>query len=176
MRQKLSFCTLLFYCLLSTAVFAQKKTTPIEYNDKLASITDSLYNLGMEWGTRFQQIMSGDKNYGQLSEPRQKVAAFTNKKIAEVKREAAVGKGGDNLKAAVLNFLVFEKSMIETAFMPMEKLDNNSTQEEIDAAIKKLTDQAELEADALKKVNVAQEAYGKLHGFELEPAEEEDKD
>lgn len=159
-----------------TAAFAQKKMTPLQYNDKLAAVTDSLYNLGLEWGNQFQQIDAGDKNYGQLDAARKRIAGFTTRKIAEIKREPAVGAGGDKLKAAMLEFLAFEQRMIESAFQPMEKLHSNSSPAETESALKKLTGFAEQEGEALKKVNAAQEAYGKQHGFELEPPEEEDKD
>ncbi|WP_162902834.1 hypothetical protein [Taibaiella koreensis] len=175
MRTKPFLFAFLLCCFLGTMAFGQKKKlTPLQYNDQLAAVTDSLYSLGLEWGAQLQQIMEGSKNYGQLAAPRAKIAAFTEKKIAEIRRQPPVGTDGAQLKATVLDFLNFEKNMIETAFAPLEKLNSNTTQDEIDAAVKKLTDLASQEEEALKKVNVAQEAYGKSHGFELEPAEAEE--
>lgn len=126
-------------------------------------------------GTAFQRITGEDKDYSQLAEYRLKILTFTVKKIAEVRREAPVGKDGEELKAAMLNFLIFEKNMVDNAFMPLEKLNAKSSQTEMDAAIQKLTADAEKEGDALKRINTAQESFSQQNGFTLEAADEEDK-
>jgi hypothetical protein len=167
--------SLLLTCLLATDSFAQKgKLTPIDYNDKLAAITDSLYNMGVAWGTEFQNINSSDKNFSKLAPHRKKIIAFTSRKIEEVRRGPTAGKGADNLKAAMLQFLTFEKQMIETAFAPLEKLTSASSETEVNEAIKKLTAESEKEAEELKRVNEAQEKFGEMNGFTLEAPQEED--
>ncbi len=159
---------------LATGSFAQKgKLTPIDYNDKLAAITDSLYNMGVAWGTEFQSITSSDKDYTKLAPHRKKIVAFTTRKIEEVRKGPVAGKGAENLKAAMLQFLVFEKQMIETAFTPLEKLNSSSSETEMNDAIKKLTAESEKEAEELKKVNVAQEKFGEMNGFSLEAPQED---
>lgn len=176
MKMKLFLFGFIFCCFLSNASFAQKqKLTPIAYNDKLAALTDSLYNMGVEWGTAFQNIAASDKDYSKLAVYRKKIATFTTRKIEEVRREPTAGKGAEELKAAMLNFLTFEKSMVDNAFTPLEKLNGTSSQTEIDEAIQKLTAESEKETEALKRVNTAQENFGKQNGFSLEEDNSKDE-
>ncbi len=171
MKTRLLLFSLILSCFLGHTSFAQKqKLTPIEYNDKLAALTDSLYNMGVEWGTAFQQIAGGDKDYSKLAVYRKKIATFTTRKIEEVRRGPTAGKGAEELKAAMLNFLNFEKNMVDNAFTPLEKLNSTSSQAEIDAAIQKLTAESEKESEALKGVNTAQEKFGQQNGFSIEEA------
>lgn len=176
MKMKSLLCFLAAVMIFSAGAQAQskEKVTPIEYNDKLASITDSLYEMGTKWGTLFQEISSSDKNYSRLAPTREAMNKFTARKITEVQKEKAVGTGGEGLKSAMISFLTFEKNMINKAFMPLEKLSASSTQEEVDAAIKELTDEADKEGEVLKLVAAAQEAFAKQNGFEMEKATEED--
>ena len=162
-----------FSCFITTLSFAQKgKMEPIDYNDKLAAITDSLYTMGVEWATEFQNIAGTHKDYSKLAIHRKKIAVFTSRKMEEVRRGPTIGKGAEELKNAMLGFLAFEKSMIDNAFAPLEKLNSTSTEAEVGEAIKKLSEEAKKEAEALKKVNTAQEKYGELNGFTLEAPEE----
>lgn len=173
MKTKFFIASILFFCLMASASFAQKrKMQPIDYNDKLAAITDSLYNMGIEWAGVFQEISESDKNYSRLAASRKKIAVFTSRKMEEVRRGPTAGKGAEDLKSAMLKFLAFEKTMIDGAFAPLEKLNNTSTQTELDDAIKKLAAEAEKEAEVLKEVNVAQERFGELNGFTLEAPDE----
>jgi len=168
-------CLLLLFAGLASfsSVAQKKKMEPIEYNDRLAAITDTLYSLGMEWGTEFQQISASDKDYSKLGAYRKKIYDFADRKIAEVRKEAPVGKGGEVLKTAMLDFLAFEKNMVNNAFLPIEKMNAGSSQEAWDAALKKLTDDAETEGKILKKVNEAQEAFAQQNGFVIEETTEE---
>ena len=74
--------------------------------------------------------------------------------------------------SAIISFLSFENKMIESAFTSIEKLTPTSTQEEIEAAYNHLTSEASKEAEVLKLVNAAQEAYAAQNDFAIEVAEE----
>jgi len=170
LKALLSATLLLCLPIFAQAQSKQTKITPLQYNDKLVSITDSLYSLGQQWGETYAKIAGADNDFSKLGEKRKVISAFTTRKIAEVQKGQSVGKGGDELKNAVLDFLAFEKKMIDDAFVPIEKLNASSSQAEKDAAIQKLTKQAEQESAVLKKVNDAQISYGKQNGFEIEAA------
>jgi hypothetical protein len=174
MKTKL-LLTALVLAFFSLSGFAQKKPvklTPIDYNDQMADITDSLYRLGQAWGGVFNEAYKGDKNFTKLTPVRKNMVEFIDLTTAKLKREPLVGKGGEGLRTAVIDFLKFEKDMIDIAFIDIEKLSSSSSQAEIEAALKKLTDQAEKEGDVLKKVNAAQEDYGRKNGFAIESAKE----
>lgn len=173
MKTKMIFSAILLACI-SLSAFAQskQKITPIDYNDQMADITDSLYTMGKLWGEKFNEIYKGDNDYSKLATARKNLSAYILRTSERIKKQPAVGKGGEGLKSAVVSFLAFENKMIETAFMKMEKLTPSSTQQEIEAAFNNLTTEASKEAEVLKLVNAAQEAYGEQNGFTIETAEE----
>jgi hypothetical protein len=158
---------------LSFTSFSQPKTkmTPLEYNDYLSSITDSLYSKGTKWGTKFAETKKGDQNFSKLKSLRKDISTFLILKKEEVKKFAAVGKGGEDLKRAMLNFMDYELDMVEIGFMPVENLTSSSTDKEIDAAMDNLISQSGKEGDVLKMVRAAQMAFAKENGFTLEEAE-----
>jgi len=151
---------------------AQSKTAmkPIEFNDQMAAITDSLYQLGVEWGTAFSEIAKSDRNYVKLMPIRKKLTAYIGRTTEKLKKQPAVGQGSQELKSAVLTFLNFEDKMITVAFSGIEKLTPTSTQTEVDAAVKVVTDEAAKEEGMLKQVNTAQETYASKNGFTIENA------
>lgn len=174
MKTKMIFTSILLVCL-SLSAFAQskQKMTPIEYNDQMADITDSLYTMGKFWGEKFNEIYNGDKDYSKLSTARKSLTTYILRTTEKVKRQPPVGKGGEGLKSAVISFLNFENKMIENAFTKIEKLTASSTQAEVEAAYNHLTTEASKEEEVLKLVNAAQEAYGEQNGFAIEAAAEE---
>jgi hypothetical protein len=173
MKTKMILTSILLVCL-SISAFAQskQKMTPVEYNDQMADITDSLYTLGKVWGTRFNDIYNGDKDYSKLAPTRKNLTTYIVRTTERIKKQPPVGKGGEGLKSAVISFLNFENKMIESAFTGIEKLTPSSTQAEIEAAYKHLTAEASKEEEVLKLVNAAQEAYGAQNDFTIEAAEE----
>jgi hypothetical protein len=172
MKTKMIFSSILLVCL-SLNVFAQskQKMTPVEYNDQMADITDSLFTMGKAWGTKFNDIYNGDKDYAKLGPVRKNLTAYIVRTADRIKKQPTVGKGGEGLKSAVISFLNFEHKMIESAFIKIEQLTPSSTQAEIEAAYNHLTAEASKEEEVLKLVNAAQEAYGAQNDFAIEAAE-----
>lgn len=175
MKPNMFFATLLMLCLAGNAFSQSKKTslTPIEYNDQMADITDSLYKMGQAWGAKFNEVFKGNRNFSDLTLYRKNLTVFINRKTDLVKKQPLVGKGAEGLKSAMISFLSFENKMVDGVFVNLEKLTSTSTQDEIDAAIKQLTTEAEKENEVLKLVNAAQEAYGEQNGFAIEAAPNE---
>jgi hypothetical protein len=173
MKTKMIFAAILLACLsLNASAQSKQKMTPIEYNDQMAAITDSLYIMGQAWGVKFNEIFNGDKNFSNLATTRKGLSAFISRTTEKLRKQPVVGKGGEGLKSAVISFLSFENKMIESAFTSIEKLTPTSTQEEIEAAYNNLTAEASKEAEVLKLVNAAQEAYAAQNDFTIEVAEE----
>lgn len=173
MKTKMLLTGILLACL-SLSAFAQSKhkMTPIEYNDQMADITDSLYTMGKFWGEKFNEVYNGDKDYSKLVPARKSLTTYIVRTTEKIKRQPAVGKGGEGLKSAVISFLNFENKMIESAFIKIEQLTASSTQAEVEAAYNHLTTEASKEEEVLKLVNAAQEAYGAQNDFTIEAAEE----
>ncbi len=156
--------------LFSGALLAQKPKTALELNDQLVSITDSLYRKGQRWGEQFNRSYE-NKDFVKLAPYRKEVQNYIDQQLVAVGVLKDIG-GSEDFRAAMIKFLTFEKDMVTNHFIPMEKLNTKSTDEEIKAEVEKLTGAAEKEGDALGAVNKAQEAYAAKNGFSIEPEKE----
>ena len=113
--------------LLSVSTKAQTMT-PLQMNDNLSSITDSLYARGQQWGTKFNEAYKA-KNFKILIPYRQNLSVYVDKNIARVKAMKDV-KNSKALRMAMVGFLEYEKKMITEGFMPLEKLSPTISDEE----------------------------------------------
>ena len=145
---------------------AQQPTTAIQFNDYLVSITDTLYMYGKEWGDQFNEA-NESKDFTSLSPVRIKIEEFAARKFLEVTTLKDV-KGSEKLRAAMLEFLAYEKLMINEHFAPIEKLNSSSTDDDVQKHLDALTTAGKAETTALKKVNEAQKDYAKKNGFTIE--------
>ncbi len=146
--------------------------TPIKFNDHLVQMTLDLEKMGGEWGGKFGEISKGSKNYGELTATRLKMQGYCDKKIGELKAMKDVS-GSEEFRKAVIGYLEFEKQLIQRGFVPLEKLSANSSDSDIEKAIKSLMDEAASEETYLLKVHEAQDRYAKKNNFTIEtPATE----
>lgn len=155
----------LFLCVLAQSVFAQR--TPLEFNNRMAGITDSLYARGQAWGTAFNNARS-TKNFASLKSQRQEIESFVKAKMKEVRHMKHIGDSRP-LRNAMKAFLKVEENMITTGFIPIERLPATVTNDQVDKAVQALQDASVKEAAALKAVTDAQEAYAQKNGFRIEP-------
>jgi len=163
--------TLIFTAfLIFTGLHTAYAQTPLEFNDNLVAITDSLYNKGQAWGEKFVAVKES-KEFYKLAPQRKALQKFIDDKIAEVSVMKDIS-GSENLRKSMVTFLLFEKDMLQNAFIPIEKLNSTSTDEEIDNALAKLNSLTTEENEALAKVNTEQQAYAKKNGFTIESADE----
>lgn len=150
----------------SSTCFAQKKpVTALDMNEYLVSITDTLYETGREWGTKFTEATK-TKNYASLATVRKKLESFIERKQLEVITLKDIG-GSEKLRLAMLDMLFFESRMIQEGFKPVEKLNNTSTQEDINKTIEQLSRAASAEEEYLAKVRAAQNTYAAKNGFTI---------
>lgn len=154
--------------ITSLKAYATTKN-PIQFNDALVSIVDQLYKNGMEWGKKFNHIDSTSRNFSELASLNNKLKLYIDEKIVELKTMEDV-KGSEEFKKAMIEFLMFERNLITTTFVPFEKLNKSSTDKEIQKALDNLTTEAAKEKDALKKVQDAQTAYATKNNFSIRGA------
>ena len=165
-------CTCRHFIIATALIFstlfsaAQKPKTALELNDYFVAITDSLYHHGTEWGSKFQEARKSH-DFALLTAPRTKIEKYANAKFQELVVMKDIG-GSEKLRAAVIEFLAFEKKLIKDAFIPFEKLSKTSSEDEIQKAIDALVAASKDEEVALKTVNDEQVAFGKKNGFEIE--------
>jgi hypothetical protein len=158
--------TLLFFTISGLNVFAQQPKTALELNNHLASITDSLYKKGQIWGNQLNNA-ADRHDFASLAPYRIKIQQFIDLKLAELKKMKDIG-GSEEFRTAMIDFLVLEKQMIESSFIPFEKLPPDATNNQLKSAIDKLTDEAKNESKAIEKVNEIQDLYARKNGFAIE--------
>src|SRR5207302_1147420 len=135
----------------------QTALTPIELNDQLTSITDSLYRRGQEWGRQFNTA-NESKDYKILRPYREEMVRFINGNIARIGAMKDVS-NSKPLRMAMINFLRFELKMATDAFQPLERFNASSSNAAITKAIEHLKKLSEGENAELAKVGKAQETY-----------------
>jgi hypothetical protein len=150
------------------AVTAIKAQTPLQFNDDLASITDSLYAKGQKWGLKFNEAYTSG-NYSVLKPLADGMLAYINLKITYVQNKEDV-RNSKPLRMAMLDLLAFEKRMVSEGFRAFEAFDASTAKEKVKTALAGLTDKSKEEDAYLKKVAAAQEAYAAENGFKIEPA------
>ena len=168
MKRFFNVLGLIMILALSAFNMKAQTMTPLQFNDNLSSITDSLYARGQQWGVKFNEAYQA-KDFKMLVPYRQQLSGFVDKNIARVKVMKDV-KNSKALRMAMIGFLEFEKKMITEGFMPLEQLSPSTSKEDVSAALEKLKSLSASENDQLKKVAIEQEAYAKANGFQIEAA------
>ena len=169
-----NFILVSFFASSTILSFAQKAITPLDLNNRLADITDTLYKYGSDWGKQVGIAMS-KKDFTVLAPYRKKAEQYADKKFLEVTTMKDIS-GSENLRAAMLEFLAYEKLLIKEHFYEFEKLAKTATNDDVQKLIQKLVTASEKEGAALKKVNDAQTEYAKKNGFTIDEADTAEKE
>ena len=145
---------------------AQQPTTALELNNIMADITDSLFMGGSEWGKAFRDAKKSGR-YDLIKPYRVRMENFINRKIEYVLTLKDIN-NSKPLRLAVIEFLSYEKRLLQEAFIPFESLKPSISKEEVQKLIDNLSTLAAREKDMLAKVSEAQELYGVENGFAIE--------
>ena len=158
----------------SSMLRAQTARTPIEFNDLLTAITDTLFARGQQWGRQFNVVTearakgtSKSTGYASLAPYRQAMELYLDGCISRLKSMPDVNDSKD-LRMAMIAFLEYEKNMATLAFKPFESLKASATDEQLKAVYSKLSTYSAAEKEELLKVAEAQEAYARSNGFRIE--------
>ena len=81
---KISFSKTLVLSLFLVIAHLGYSQTPIEFNNKLARITDSLFKKGRAWGAKFSEVHAS-REYSKLTPYRLEMEDFLSKNISELK-------------------------------------------------------------------------------------------
>ena len=160
----LTIAALLMFSTLFAA--AQKPQSALELNNYFASITDSLYQYGVSWGSEFQKARES-KDFRSLTKHRKRIEEYANHTFQELVVMKDI-LGSEKLRAAVIDFLAYERRIIQVGFVPFEKFTKTTTEDDIQKAIDALIAASKDEAAVLKAITDEQVAYGKKNGFEIE--------
>lgn len=168
MKARFLLLFLLPLCMWASRSQAQNKMTPVAFNDELVKVTENLYQMGTDWGSKFADINGADKDFSQLAPLRQKLTDYITAQTKSVKQLPNTGKGAEAFKKVMLDFLAFEAEMIHSGFIPIEQLKPGATDAEIQQATGQLTELASKEGEALDKVHKAQDQYAADNNFVIE--------
>jgi len=157
---------LLFFVLFSLKAVAQTPLTPLDYNNRVASYTDTLYALGQEWGTAFNKaFQSGD--YSSLKSTADGMNKYIKGAIADLDKMKDL-KESKPLRMAMIGFLKFEQDMVEKGFRKFESFTAATPADTVKAAIANLTALSKDENIYLEKVTATQTTYAAQNGFTIE--------
>ena len=157
--------TLLLFGFLVVSHIAISQT-PIEFNNKLVSVNDSLFIMGQQWGKKFNEVKPV-KEYSKLASARQQLESYITRKLAEVRSMKDVA-GSKEFREGMIDFLLFERKLIEVGFKPIEKLTGSSTDAEVKTAIDGLIQASKDENTKLETFRKLQAAYAEKNGFKIE--------
>jgi hypothetical protein len=127
--------------------------------------------LGKAWAQQFIEAHKS-RDYGSLRPYREKIEEYIVSEISAVEAMKDV-KDSKALRMAMIAFLKYEKTMIEQAFTPLERLDKHTPKSEVAAYLDRIKTYSLQEAEEIQKVYVAQEAFAKSNGFRIEEAKED---
>jgi len=156
---------LLLVVMLLAISLTKAQTTPLQLNDDLASISDSLFAKGQNWGVTFNEAYKSG-NYILLKPVSGNMLSFINRKTTYVQNMKDI-KNSKPLRMAMLDLLAFEKKMVIEAFMPFELFTTTTPADKVQAALDSLKEKAVPENEIIKKLITEQEIYGAANGFKV---------
>ncbi len=157
----------LLLVMLLSGIWSIKAQTPLQFNDDLVVISDSLYSKGQQWGVTFNNARK-DGNFTILKQQTLYLLAYIDAQTLYVQDKKDV-KNSKPLRTAMLDFLDFEKQMVSEGFKPFESFNASTPPEKVQAALDNLVEKSKDEDAFLKKLGAAQEAYGTENGFKIAP-------
>jgi len=162
-------CLILIMLVFTASGFSYAQT-PAEFNKNLSARADSFFRLGAIWGNKLEDITNGSKRYDELKPYRLKAIEYLDAQVSELGTLRDV-KDSKALRMALIDFLKFEKGLINSAFMQIEKLAPYSTSKEVEDAFAHLEQESQKEEPYLMKLTQAQDTYAKNNGFKVEHEE-----
>jgi len=154
---------LLIMVSIGCRLYAQ---TPVAFNADLSSRADSFFRLGAIWGSKLEDISHASRNYEELKPYRLRATDYIDLQVNELTLLKDV-KDSKNMRLALIEFLKFEKTLINSSFMQIEKLPAKATEQQMQLAFGSLEEASAKEEPYLMKLIQAQEAYAANNGFKV---------
>lgn len=141
------------------------KLTPTQLNDKIVNTNDSLMLMGQTWTTALGNAFMS-KDYTTLVPIRESIGKFLDGKIEEMDNMKDVG-GSEEFRKEEVEFLKYERGMVDQAFMPFEKFNANTTMDEIQTLANSLVSVSTTENEKMNQLKVLQQQYSDKNKFKL---------
>ncbi len=164
MNKQLVFIAIMVVMLFSISSYGQ---TPLEFNDKMVAITDTLHKLNKAWRGKFIEIGSGSENFSELKKPRLEIEKYLDGKLKLLKGMKDQN-GSKDFRDAIIEYLQFEQNIYHTSYQPIEALNNTSKASEVTALSSNLSKNGKKENEYLDKIRLKQSEFAKRNGFGIE--------
>ena len=145
---------------------SKNKKKAYDFNQKLVEISDTLNKKGTRIGTEVALAVN-TRDFSKVDIINKELLDFIEIKTAELKKTPNTA-GSEKLKVAMLDFLAFEKDMISSYFIPMGKMNAQTPDTIIQAAVERMVDKSKDESSFLARVQQAQKEYARNNGFVVE--------
>jgi len=155
----------LLFAIIVLTTPTVKAQTAIQFSDKLADITDSLYAKGSAWGSAFN-VARKTGNYTTLKPIREGMQEFIDKNILLVQKMKDVNNSKE-MRMAMIDLLKIERQLTDS-FQPFEAFNASTPAEKVKTELDALTSKAKEEASYMEKVKTAQAKYAAENNFEIE--------
>jgi hypothetical protein len=170
MSKKNSLLAVLILLALPVLSYGQ---TPAEFNKNLSARADSFFKLGAIWGSKLEDISAKSKHYNELKPLRLRAVDYIDVQVNELSAMKDV-KDSREMRLALIEFLKFEKTLINTVFIKIEELPSYATENETEQAFAGLEQASQKEEPYLMKLTQAQDAYASNNGFKVEHKSEQE--
>ena len=151
--------------LLHTSCMSGEKKKVYDFNQKLAGISQGLNKRGLEFGNELKTAVTSH-DFSKTAASCKDLKDYVDAKIQEVTATENVG-GSETLKSTMLDFLQYEKRLITEGFEPFARMDKNTPDEDVQAAVRTMMDKSGEENSYLTKVQQEQKAYAAKNGLKL---------
>lgn len=140
-----------------------RREDAMKLNNTLAAINDSLFYYGKNWNEELE-VAVNTKDFSQLAPQRQGMEAYINKNIERVSEMEDIG-GSEELRKTELEFLTFEKELIQNKFSLFEGFTDTTSIEVLTETYKTLIEFTGKEQQYLAKLSKLQDDYADKNDF-----------
>jgi tagatose-1,6-bisphosphate aldolase len=152
--------------MIVTGCMNSSSKKAFDFNNKLTEISKANHEKWQGISAEIQ-VASQSHDFTKLTTLTNDLVAFLGQKITEVTAMENTG-GSEDIKAAMLDFLNFDKKIADENVMPYTKITPQTTDEEIQAITQNLVQVAKQEDPFFSKLQAAQKEYAKKNGFKIE--------
>ncbi len=129
----------------------------LRLSNELGFTNDSLFYYGKVWNDELR-IAVKMEDFSTLQPIRSEMVGYIDRKIDHVKSMEDVG-GSKDMRQSELDFLQFEKDIIQQHFAAFEQFDTATTTDELTVAYERLLRASEAEKAKLDRFHKLQEEY-----------------
>ncbi len=140
-----------------------KQEEAMKFSNEIAATNDTLAIHSSKWAEELK-IAINTLDFSQLSKYRTSLVNYIDRKITEVEQMENVG-GSEDMQQAELEFLKFEKNVVNSYFSAFEQMDSTTSLETIENAYMLVMQQGEQEQKMQQNMQQLREEYADKNDF-----------